>query len=61
MKVVRPSLLRVIAPHFVAGAVLFRGKVVRSAPILHYLRGWSYEQVWHYVLGKGWSLSRRNF
>ena len=49
------KLLRIEAPHFVAGLVLERKRVVDGAPILRYMRNWSYSQVRNYCAKKGWS------
>ena len=50
-----PGLLfRVTAPHFVAGVVLENNTVVRAAPILKYMMGWSWRQVRHYCICKHW-------
>lgn len=52
-------LVRVVAPHFVAGLVLDHvGTVVRAAPIL----GWAMRKPWcelrSYFLRRGWSYER---
>lgn len=44
-------LLRIIAPHFVAGVV--PGKA--AAPIVRYMRGWSYDKIYCYCQQKGWT------
>lgn len=47
-------MIRIVAPHFVAGVVLSRGKVSRSAPILKYMTGWTRGQVIGYCAKKHW-------
>lgn len=47
-------LLRIVAPHFVAGAIIENGLVVRCAPILNYMRGWGVAKVEQYAKGKRW-------
>lgn len=47
-------LVRVEAPHFVAGAVLQDGVVTEAAPILKYAVGWTRERLRDYVRSKGW-------
>lgn len=53
-------LMRVVAPHFVAG-VVFDGetvasRVVRAAPIVHYMQGWTAARVMAYCRTKKWSV-----
>lgn len=38
-------LVRIEAPHFVAGIVFDRRRVVEAAPIVRYMRGWLAERV----------------
>lgn len=56
-------VLRVEAPHLVAGVLLRKVKrawvVVRAAPILKYMVGWTLAQVRKYVWGKGWKYHLR--
>ena len=53
-------ILRIEAPHFVAGVVLRRDSwprpwtVVETAPILHYMKGWSPLSVSVYATKRGW-------
>jgi hypothetical protein len=49
------TLVRIEAPHFVAGIVAENGRVVRTAPILHYMLGWDGRRVAAYVRAKGWA------
>lgn len=53
------NLVRVVAPHFVAGLIVDRyDRVVEAAPIVRYMRGWDGNKVRAYVQGKGWRASR---
>lgn len=47
---------RIEAPHFVAAAEIQDGVVVRTAPILDYMMGWTTEQVRDYVESKKWQM-----
>lgn len=63
-------LMRVVAPHFVAGVVvelggppdlplceaLYYGRVIEAAPILHWSVGRIYEHLWSYAQRKGWQI-----
>lgn len=51
------SLVRVVAPHFVAGLVVDDEYVIHAAPILRYMVGWSVDRVRDYVAKKGWRAS----
>jgi hypothetical protein len=51
-------LIAIDAPHFYAGLVAEDGRVVRAAPILAYMLGWSGERVAAYCRRKGWSWTR---
>jgi len=44
------------APHFYAAVICKFGHVVRYAPILKYMRGWSEEHVISYARSKGWTV-----
>jgi hypothetical protein len=48
-------LLRIVAPHFVAGAILHEDRVWRNAPILSYMRGWTMTAVTAYCVKKRWN------
>ena len=50
------KLIRVIAPHFVAGFET-DGIVRRTAPILKQLRGWTDDRARRYIARKGWRAS----
>jgi hypothetical protein len=47
-------MIRIIAPHFIAGVVMTDGRVTRRAPILHYMIGWSAQHVIAYCERKHW-------
>jgi hypothetical protein len=47
------NLVRVVAPHFVAGFET-DGIVRRAAPIIKYMVGWTDDAVRDYVRKKGW-------
>ena len=53
------TLIVIDAPHFYAGVVLQDGRVVRFAPIVKYMRGWSRQQVLDYCRRKHWQVSER--
>jgi hypothetical protein len=50
------QLVRIVAPHFVAGLET-DGTVQRAAPIIGYMVGWSDDQVRDHVRQKGWKAS----
>lgn len=53
------NLVIVVAPHFVAGLLVGDDdRVLQTAPILAYMRGWEGDRVRAYVKGKGWRASR---
>lgn len=43
-------MLRILAPHFVAGIVIGE----RAAPIVRYMANWSRERIERYCAGKRW-------
>jgi hypothetical protein len=49
------SLVRVEAPHFVAGVEVVDGHVTRAAPILCYMLRWPHGRVFSYAARKGWA------
>jgi hypothetical protein len=51
-----PELVRVVAPHFVAGFET-DGVVKRAAPILRYMTGWTNARARQYIADKGWRAS----
>jgi hypothetical protein len=56
-KLVTPErLVRVEAPHFVAGLVFQRGKCVEAAPILRWAVGKRWPWFKGYCFGKDWQL-----
>ena len=52
------TLVRVVAPHFVAGLVVEGRTVVRAAPILRWMVGEPWDLVRAYIAGKGWKAAR---
>jgi hypothetical protein len=50
------TLVRVVAPHFVAGFES-DGTVRKAAPILKYMVGWTDDQAREYIAKKGWRAS----
>jgi hypothetical protein len=46
-------LVRIVAPHFVAGLET-DGVVRRAAPIIRYMIGWTDDGVRDYVARRGW-------
>ncbi len=51
------TLVRIVAPHFVAGFET-DGVVRRAAPIIRYMLGWSDARARSYIASKGWKASR---
>lgn len=51
-------LIQITAPHFCAGLVAKDGRVIRAAPIIKYMRGWTGQQVADYCREKGWHWER---
>ena len=49
--------VQVSSAYFTAGLVVEHGKVIKAAPILGYMRGWSLEQVTAYSEKKDWRLA----
>ena len=47
-------LAAIDAPHFYAGIVLRDDRVVESANIVRYMRGWTRDRVREYCKQKGW-------
>jgi hypothetical protein len=50
-------LASIEAPHFCAGIVLRKDRVVVAADIVRYMRGWSRARVRDYCADKGWQVS----
>ena len=58
-KRVLAMLIRITAPHFVAGIELSpNSKVIRAAPILSYMVGWDIKRVVVYCNKKNWKAKR---
>ena len=47
-------MIRIVAPHFVAGVVLEHGHVIEAAPIVRYMIGWPADVVCRYCQKQGW-------
>lgn len=52
------EVVRIVAPHFVAGIVPHNGRVVNAAPILRYMIHWNGKRVADYCKAKGWTWER---
>ena len=50
-------LVRVVAPHFVAGIIVEENKVIDAAPILRWSIGMTRHQLKTYFVRKGWKAS----
>ena len=50
-------MVRVEAPHFVAGMVVVNDKVIRTAPILHWAKGKTMQELRPYLQRKGWTVT----
>jgi hypothetical protein len=48
------EMIQITAPHFTAGIVFENDIVIRTAPILSYMRGWSLYKVETYCITKKW-------
>ena len=48
------KLLQITAPHFCAGLMLRDGLVYFAAPIVVFMRGWSFARVVDYATGMRW-------
>lgn len=46
-------IIRITAPHFVAGYDMSNDNI---APIIKYMKGWSYNKILNYCNVKGWQL-----
>jgi len=52
-------LVRIVAPHFVAGCILDeRGRVVEAAPIIRWMLGKSWPELRPYLARNGWVAAR---
>lgn len=51
------KLVRVVAPHFVAGMDVANGKCVEAAPILRWAKGKTEDELRAYFKRKGWRAS----
>jgi len=61
------TLIRITAPHFVAGIVTYcedgrydydlkRVPIHRTAPIVKYMKGWTISRIKHYCKKRGWKV-----
>ena len=50
------ALIRVQAPHFVAGAVMTEDKIVHAAPIIRWMVGKKRDYLRRYCKRKGWEI-----
>jgi hypothetical protein len=50
------TLVQIRSRNFVAGIVLIDDKVVETAPILRFLKGWSGQRVWEYCARYRWEV-----
>jgi hypothetical protein len=52
------ELIRIVAPHFVAGVVFAHDEIVRAAPIVQYMarNRWNFWRVLSYCEEKRWEL-----
>ncbi len=53
----KPKLVRVVAPHFVAGIECALGKCTEAAPILKWCKGKTEDELRSYFKQKGWQAS----
>jgi len=44
-------------PGFVAGFIVDNNRVFLAAPIIHYMQGWTFDEVEKYVRMRGWKLN----
>ncbi len=51
------TLIRIVSPHFVAGLEA-TDRVIRAAPVIRYMVGWTGKQVASYCKSKGWTWER---
>lgn len=47
---------RLTSRYFVAGVGTENNKIVQTAPILAYMRGWSVQKMYNYAMKKRWSI-----
>jgi hypothetical protein len=47
-------MIRIIAPHFIAGVIITAGRAGRRAPILGYMVGWTAQRIIEYCEKKNW-------
>lgn len=49
-------LAQIKAPHFCAGIILRRDRVIEASDIIKYMKGWTRDRVRAYCKEKGWSV-----
>jgi hypothetical protein len=47
-------MLRILGPDFVAGLIVDGKRIVRAAPVIRYMIGWTVQQVAARCAQKGW-------
>lgn len=52
------TIMRVVAPHFVAGVAVRNGRIARTAPVLSYMKGWNGRRFDEYLKSKGWTCEK---
>ena len=50
----KATVIAIDAPHFYAAVVIKNGLVIKTAPILKYMYGWSQDKIFNYTQAKGW-------
>jgi len=49
-------LIRICSSYFVAGVVLEDNVVIKTAPIIKYMKGWNSNKVVKYSINKNWKI-----
>jgi hypothetical protein len=52
------ELLQIQSGYFSAGVVMIGDRVIRAAPIVHYMIGWKLKTIKDYCRKKRWSVKR---
>lgn len=50
------TAIRLTSHYFCAGVVLGQKRVIRAAPILKYMKGWTRDEVLRYARNKRWKI-----
>lgn len=53
---VYPDLYRIRAPYFVAGFEAKNNTIIRTAPIIKYMKGWTVKRALDYISRRGWKV-----